>query len=235
MSTAPHLSNTAEKQKARYDSIYFSAYRNDSKREAMYVAERKRISKLKPSGGRILDVGCGLGGFLAGFPPEQWHRHGVEISELAAAEARKAGIQINDFTKAYEYPDEYFDVITFRGSLQLIPTPFAVIQTCIKLLAPGGILAFLATPNSNSPYYHRFKTLPFLTPHGNFLIPSDIMMRNALQNFGLRIIEINYPYLETPYAQPVSDHLKFLISYFGIKKKFAFWRSSMEIYSEKPR
>ncbi|MGE0558425.1 MAG: class I SAM-dependent methyltransferase [Burkholderiales bacterium] len=235
MSTARNTENATEKQKARYDSSYFSAYRNDPKREAMYVAERARIKKLKPSGGRILDVGCGLGGFLAGFAPEQWQRHGVEISEMAAGEARKAGIQVNDFAKAYDYPDEYFDVITFRGSLQLIPTPFAVIQTCIKLLVPGGILVFLATPNSNSPYYRRFKTLPFLTPHGNFLIPSDIMMRNALQNFGLRIIEISYPYLETPYARPISDHLKFLMSYFGIRKKFAFWKSSMEIYSEKPR
>ncbi len=220
-------------QTRRYDESYFAVYQNDPKRHQMYLAERGRIEQLKP-GGRILDVGCGLGGFLSQFSPDRWQRYGVDVSEVAIAEARTRGIHVNDFAQAYDYPDSTFDVIVFRGSLQLIPTPFAVIQTCIRLLAPGGLLVFLSTPNSNSPYYRRFRTLPFLTPHGNFLIPSDIMMRNALQNFGLEIVDIRHPYLETPYARPVWDHLWYVLSFVGIKRKFAFWKSAMEIYARKP-
>lgn len=224
------LTLVEEEQKRRYNESYFSVYRDDAKRVEMYRAERDRIEKLKPSG-RILDVGCGLGGFLAEFDKEKWTRYGIDISELAIQEARSRGIVVNDFSEAYNYPENFFDVIVFRGSLQLIPTPFLAIQTCIRLLANGGYLIFLSTPNSNSPYYHRFKTLPFLTPHANFLIPSDIMMRNVLQNFGLTITEIRYPYLEGPYARPFRDLIFYILSYIGIKRKFAFWRSSMEIFA----
>lgn len=227
------LSAVEESQRRRYDETYFAVYRDDPKRVEMYKAERQRIERFK-IGGRILDVGCGIGRFLAQFPPRNWERYGTDISELAIREARAAGIKVNDYADAYDYPDNFFDVIVFRGSLQLIPTPFEVIKTCIRLLAPNGYLVFLATPNSNSPYYRRFKTLPFLTPHANFLIPSDIMMRNALQNFGLQVVEIRYPYLDGPYARPVRDHLLYLLSFLGVKRKFAFWRSSMEIYARKP-
>lgn len=223
-----------EGQKQRYNESYFSVYREDAKRKVMYEAERDRIQRLKSSG-RILDVGCGLGMFLSEFSSEKWDKYGTDISALAIKEARSRGIYVNDYSEAYDYPDGFFDVIVFRGSLQLIATPFAVIETCIQLLAPGGCLVFLSTPNSNSPYYRRFKTLPFLTPHANFLIPSDVMMRNALQNFGLEILEIRYPYLEGPYARPLRDHILYFLSYFGIKRKFAFWRSSMEIYARKSR
>src|SRR5687767_7243110 len=227
------LAPAAEEQKRRYDESYFSVYREDPARTAMYRAEWGRIERLKPSG-RILDVGCGLGMFLSECPSNGWEKYGTDVSELAIREARSRGIKVNDFDRAYDYPENFFDVIVFRGSLQLIPTPFAVIETCIRLLMPTGYLIFLATPNSNSPYYRRFKTLPFLTPHANFLIPSDIMMRNALQNFGLEVVDIRYPYTETPYARPFRDHVLYLLSFIGIRRKFAFWRSSMEIYARKP-
>ena len=225
--------DVGERHKGRYDTSYFSVYRDDPKRMAMYHAERERIERLKPRG-RIMDVGCGLGMFLDSFSRDRWELHGVDVSELAINAARGRGIKVNDFEHAYEYPPSHFDVIVFRGSLQLIPTPFSVIQTCIRLLAPGGYLVFLSTPNSNSPYYRRFKTLPFLTPHANFLIPSDVMMRDALTNFGLEVVDIVYPYWGGPYARPVRDHLLYLLSFVGVRRKFPFWRSSMEIYARKP-
>ncbi|MDP3086739.1 MAG: class I SAM-dependent methyltransferase [Methylotenera sp.] len=230
---ANELTLVGEGQKRRYNESYFSVYREDPKRVEMYRAERDRIEKLNPFG-RILDVGCGLGGFLAEFDTQKWSRYGIDVADLAIQEARLKGIKVNDFGDAYNYPDRFFDVIVFRGSLQLIPTPFLAIETCIRLLAPGGYLIFLSTPNSNSPYYRRYKTLPFLTPHANFLIPSDIMMKDALQNFGLEVVDIRYPYIGGPYARPLRDHLLYLLSYVGIKRKFPFWRSVMEIYARKP-
>lgn len=224
---------SVSEEKKQFNADYFLSYRNDPKRAQMYRAEHAKIEQLK-SEGRILDVGCGIGMFLSEFNSKKWEKYGTDISEVAIAEARSKGIQVKDFASAYDYPDNFFDVIVFRGSLQLIPTPFSTIQTCIRLLANGGVLAFLATPNSNSPYYRKFKTLPFLTPHLNFLIPSDIMMSNALKNFGLEILDIRYPYVSGPYAKPWRDHLLYFLSFFGIKGKFPFWRSSMEIYARKP-
>ncbi len=229
----PDGTNVHDAQKERYDETYFAQYKHDAKRHSMYLAERDHIEYFKPNG-RILDVGCGIGAFLDQFDNDKWEKFGTDVAEVAIASARKRGIHVNDLDKAYEYPVDHFDVIVFRGSLQLIPTPFAVIENCIELLAPGGYLVFLSTPNSNSPYYRRFKTLPFLTPTGNFLIPSDIMMKDALQNFGLEVVEIRHPYLGGPYARPLRDHLYYLMSFLGLRRKFPFWRSSMEIYARKP-
>jgi SAM-dependent methyltransferase len=226
-------SNSVEaRQKGRYDESYFAVYQDDPKRMVMYKAELSRIESILP-GGKILDIGCGIGQFLSQFSSETWDRYGVDVSSVAIEKARSRGIEVKDFEHAYDYPDNYFDVIVFRGSLQLIPDPFAVISRSLELLVSGGIMVFLSTPNSNSPYYRRFKTLPFLTPHANFLIPSDIMMRNVLQNYGMEVIAINFPYIGGPYAQPFRDHFYYFLSFFGLKRKFPFWKSSMEIFARK--
>jgi len=176
-----------------FGSDYFTVYGNDPNRLQMYLAERARIESYKPSG-RILDIGCGIGAFLDEFPKDKWDRYGVDISQHAIDKARERGIRVNDIEHSYEYPPEYFDVIVFRGSLQHLPCPFKTIQDCIMLMAPGALMVFLATPNTNSPYFRRFGTLPILTPNINILQPSDVMMRHALQNLGLEVLDIRFPY-----------------------------------------
>jgi len=68
---------------------------------------------------------------------------------------------------------------------------------------------FLATPNTNCIYYKLFNTLPMLGGAYNFLLPSDIMLRQILTNFGFMIKGVEYPYLNTPYAHPVKDAILF--------------------------
>lgn len=235
MRTTDHIAEIEERLKTLYDEGYFKAYLNDGKREKWYQDEHKRIVNLRPDGGRILDVGCGLGLFLERFDSRKWDKYGVDISDVAIAHARARGLTVKDYECAYDYPDETFDVIVFRGTIQHIDTPFAIIKKCVTLLKKGGLMAFLSTPNSNSIYYRLFGTLPFLTLELNFLIPSDTMLKNALTNFGLDVLEIRYPYLETPYARPFRDHLFFLFRCFGFRVKFAFWRNIMEVYAVKPR
>jgi SAM-dependent methyltransferase len=215
-----------------YTEKYFASYQNDLKRQAQYKKELSRIESFVSSG-QILDVGCGLGGFLDCFDSTRWKKYGVDVSEIAIEEARKKGIHVNNFENAYDYPDSFFDVIIFRGSIQLIPDPFAVLLKCRSLLKPNGLIVFLATPNSNSPYYKRFGTLPILTPHLNYLIPSDLMLTNILKNLGFNVARIHFPYIDGPYARPLLDHVFYLLSFFGLKKKFAFWKSVMEVYAFK--
>lgn len=228
------MNQADQKLKKLYGETYFRAYENDPLRDIMYRLEHERIIKYRPQGGRIFDVGCGVGLFLAQFDSAKWEKFGVDISDAAIAQARHRGITVNDYEHGYEYPDNNFDVIVWRGTVQHLDTPFAAIKRTVKLLKPGGLMAFLSTPNSNSICYKLFGTLPALNAEHNFLIPSDIMMRDSLINFGLKVVEIRFPYLDTPYARPVRDHLKFLLRCFGVRVKFAFWRNSMEIYAVKP-
>lgn len=204
----------------------------DAKRDLMYAQEVDRILKIKKRG-KILDVGCGIGNFLDKFNSKDWKKYGIDVSDYAIKIAKSKGIHIKTKKKAYSYTPNSFDVIVFRGSIQHIEDPFVKIKLCIRLLKKNGLLVFLATPNSNSPYYHINKTLPFLSEHINILIPSDLMLINYLKNNNLKIHNVHYPYADTPYANFIFDHILYFLNFFGIKKKYPFWKSSMEIYAIK--
>ena len=199
----------------------------DKKREESYTQEYTRILEYI-DGGKVLDIGCGMGNFLHVFN-ENWDKYGIEISDFAAQEATKAGIKMINYGD-YE---EYFDLIIFRGVVQHLDTPLLNIQQAIKMLKPNAYMVFLATPNSNSIYYKLFGTLPMLDKSRNFMIPSDIMMEDSLTNLGMNVENISYPYIGTPYCNYFSDHLKFIGKCLGLKLKFSFWKNMMEIYARK--
>lgn len=216
-----------EKYLSLYNRDYFRAYVNDPLREKMYTLELKRLLKYKNSG-RILDVGCGLGLFLDLFD-DKWDKYGVEVSSEASSVCQQKGIKMD----GYDYPDNFFDVIVFRGSIQHIDTPLYVIKKCFDILKKGGIIAFLATPNTNSICYKLFEDLPMIDPKYNFVLFSDKMLKQILENFGFEILELYYPYIETPYAKPLRDFIYFILRLFGFKKKFAFYGNIMECYAKK--
>ena len=210
-----------------YGEEYFKNRNNGSDllREQAYRIEFNKVVKYKNSG-KILDVGCGMGNFLDLFEDSRWEKYGIEVSDYAREIAQTKGIQCIE----YNFNSEIFDLIILRGVLQHLDTPLYVIKQCIRMLKEDGYMIFLATPNINSIYYRLFNELPMLDPSCNFMLPSDIMMRQILNNSGMEIIELNYPYLESPYRRLVKDHFKFILRFLGYKSKFAFWGNMMEIF-----
>lgn len=218
--------------KALYPESYFTdnAYGQDPKRAAAYRQEGKRL--LAYAGledARLLDVGCGTGDFLDCLASAASERYGIEISDFAASKAAERGITM--VRRIDELAD--LDLILFRGTIQHLDTPFLALQQAAGALKPGGVIAFLATPNANSPVYRRMGTLPALDPSRNFWVPSDRVLAQVLENLGFESIQFTHPYINGPYARPVSDHLKYLMSFFGYRGKFAFWRSMMECFARK--
>src|SRR6266511_4364475 len=63
--------------------------------------------------GRLLDVGCGTGVNLQTFQEQGWDVYGVEISEVAAAQAReRVGDRIHTgTTEDAPFKEEFFDLI----------------------------------------------------------------------------------------------------------------------------
>jgi len=209
---------------------------NDPLRNLSFVLEKHYLlSLLGPKvfeSGILLDVGCSTGEFIDAIGWDKNRAFGMEISEYARSIAAEKGIR---FDRNLLNTDNFFDLVVFRGTIQYISNPFEYIRRAFECLKGGAHIVFLATPNSNSPYYRLFKTLPFLEEKLNYLIPSDVSLAMNLRNVNFEIVNIDYPYIGTPYANPISDHLRFIRKLiFKTEDKFPFWRSMMSILARKP-
>jgi SAM-dependent methyltransferase len=222
-----------ENPEALYGKAYFDGSYKDGalfeKRRGMYGQEFRRVTQFINEG-NVLDVGCGLGEFLALFEEKRWHRYGTDISQHALNVAASKGVNV----VLPQTCDAFFDLIIFRGSLQHLDEPLATIKKCIGWLRPGGYMVFLATPNSGGICYRLFQDLPMLDASRNFVVFSAKMLRNCLVNLGMEVVHVEFPYRGTPYAQPPLDLLRFMLRCFGIPVRFAFWGNMMECYARKP-
>lgn len=217
-----------------YDENYFRSYVRGTEdpmyemRAQMYRQELTRIYTFKDHG-TVLDVGCGTGEFLGLFDEKQWRRYGIEISDFAREHARSRGV-VFDFDHDQ---NEQFDLIVYRGTIQHIEDPIASIKDSIRWLKPGGLMVFLATPNTGGICYRLFQDLPMIAPKYNFILFSEIILRQVLNNLGMNVLKFEYPYLGTPYENWPRDVLKFILRLLGIHSKFPFWGNVLECYAQK--
>ncbi len=111
----------------------------------------KAISTRIPKRGRVLDVGCATGTFLAALKEDGWQTYGVELNKQAAEYARSRH-QLNVFTGELteaQFSDSQFDLIIFWDVLEHVHKPRKTLQEAARITKPGGYL-FLVLPNPES-------------------------------------------------------------------------------------
>ncbi len=103
------------------------------------------------NGGRLLDVGCGNGRFLAQMRELGWEVTGVEPDPIAVQVARERfGLEVFQGTlEEAGFPDNSFDAITMNHVIEHVPDPIGLLTECRRLLKPGGKLV-VVTPNIRS-------------------------------------------------------------------------------------
>jgi SAM-dependent methyltransferase len=100
-----------------------------------------------PSGGRLLDIGCGDGAFLAQMRDAGWEVQGVEPDPDAAARARERGVKVvNRPLEEAPLTPNVFDAATMNHVIEHFHDPSEALRISHRLLKPGGIL-WIATPN----------------------------------------------------------------------------------------
>jgi SAM-dependent methyltransferase len=107
--------------------------------------------------GRLLDVGCGGGVFLAGMRDLGWHVEGVEVDEKAAAAAREhfgLAVHVGSLESA-RLATSSFDAITLSHVIEHVHDPVRLLAECRRLLKPNGRLV-LITPNVESLGHREF-------------------------------------------------------------------------------
>lgn len=107
--------------------------------------------------GRVLDIGCGSGEFLAVMRALGWRCVGLEPDSKAAATARdRLGLEVVESRlEAGRLAPEAFDLVTLNHAIEHLADPLEGLAECRRLLAPGGLLA-IVTPNLESLGLSRF-------------------------------------------------------------------------------
>jgi SAM-dependent methyltransferase len=139
--------------------------------------------------GRLLDVGCGDGRFLAAMRAAGWQVRGVEPDARAARAAReRLGIAVHAGTlESAELPAASFDAIAMSHVIEHVSDPVATLRECRRLLAPGGRLVAI-TPNLASLGRRRFgPAFIHLDPPRHLHLFSAGGLRACAQQAGLAV------------------------------------------------
>jgi 2-polyprenyl-3-methyl-5-hydroxy-6-metoxy-1,4-benzoquinol methylase len=195
-----------ESEKRLYNAQYFRMRASDKQRRSMaYAQDAQKIMQRKPDTKSVLDVGAGMGEFENFF---DCHYSAYD-----------------PFTLHATMPNEKVDVVVFRGTLQHIYNPVVMLEQMKSHLNADGMLAILATPDTDSLGYWRWKTLPALDPERNWIPFGHRMLKNILRRLDYRNIEIIFPYGK-PYARPLPNLWNFIIG-----KPDAFPGNMMEVFA----
>ena len=103
-----------------------------------------------------MDVGCGGGILSESLANEGADVTGIDqgdrVIQIAKLHAKESGVKVKykhiNIEDFYKNTDERFDVITCLEMLEHVPDPNSIINTCSKLLMPGGKIYF-STINKN--------------------------------------------------------------------------------------
>lgn len=109
--------------------------------------------------GRLLDVGCGNGHFVAAMRALGWDARGLDVDEAGLAVARAHfGVPVDRGTlKEARLPDESFDAVTLHHVIEHVPDPLDVLSECGRILRPGGRIV-VVTPNIDALGHRVFRT-----------------------------------------------------------------------------
>jgi len=164
-----------------------------------YEAWLDAIERERPPG-RLLDLGCGTGLFLAVARRRGWQPYGVDESVEATRHAREHfGLDpwVGEFS-SFAGRGERFDVITGWDVIEHARDPVALLRQVAQCLAPEGIVA-LSTPNQRSILdlvagaLYRASGGRIVTPLEKFYIEQHFLyftpdsLRRCLDRAGLRI------------------------------------------------
>jgi 2-polyprenyl-3-methyl-5-hydroxy-6-metoxy-1,4-benzoquinol methylase len=107
----------------------------------------RRLLQFRLPPARVLEVGCGHGGFVALLGWAGFQARGTEMNAWVADFAAKTfGVTVNPGpVEAQHFPAESFDVVVLNDVIEHLPRPEETLRACARLLAPGGFF-LIQTP-----------------------------------------------------------------------------------------
>lgn len=134
-----------------------------------HVATMDFYADKKP--GTVLDVGCGVGNFLAYAQRFGWEGWGIDFDGDAIEAGKRAfdlrQLEVADIEEFHEkHPAEEFSLVSFFDVFEHLDNPTAFIASIKKILRPKGDIAL------STPYSHAWR----------WLVPNDLPPRHLTRS-----------------------------------------------------
>ncbi len=190
----PKFTNVDSIEIAKFSELATDWWELDGPCKPLHIINPVRLAfvqqQLDLAGKKVLDIGCGGGIFSESLAMQGAEVIGIDMSEtalsIAKAHCQAKSLQLNYVcTSAEEFAESnahQFDVVTCMELLEHVPDPISLVQTCAKLVKPGGDL-FFSTINRNLKAYlltiiaaeYIAKLLPKGThDYAKFIRPSEL-------------------------------------------------------------
>lgn len=162
---ALHPAPSDEELTKYYSSEYYGSSRRKfiapiAKLVSRFQGGRARLAaRNTPARGRVLDVGCGNGGFLIQMQALEFAVEGTEWTAQSAARVpseHRIPVHVGDLL-SLDLPEHSYDLITLWHVFEHVRRPHETLQRIAALLKPTGRL-ILSLPNAESAQAQRFGT-----------------------------------------------------------------------------
>jgi len=170
-------------------------------REAEWPAIRRnaenslrRLERYRPPPGRLFDLGCGWGHFLAVAREHGWEPYGLEplAGHALYARACTGATVITDVLHEDTFPPAFFDVVTAFQVFEHLPDPAGDLGRLYRMLKPGGVI-LIEVPNiaTWSVFLLRKHHRHFVPDHLTFFSPQTLT--RLLREKGFQVLELDHP------------------------------------------
>jgi 2-polyprenyl-3-methyl-5-hydroxy-6-metoxy-1,4-benzoquinol methylase len=159
------------------------------------IKERAELSVMsldRNNSGKLLDIGCGSGQFLAKMQHLGWEVVGLDSDERSVKLAKKRfnlDVRKGTIEQVY-FPEDAFDAITMSHVIEHLVDPIGSLRECRRILRKGGKLIIL-TPNIESLGSRIFGHAWFpLDPPRHLYLFSSSSLRICAERANLNIQEL---------------------------------------------
>lgn len=218
-----------------YNEDYFSGATNgfgyvnyDEDKEPMVPVFNRYLdlfNKYGKGNGRLFDIGAATGFFIKLAKNRGYEVKGVEMSDHAALEARRAGLEVltGDLLHNHQ-PSDYFDVVTMLDVLEHFTDPFAELIEVKRILKPKGLLV-VNTPNGQSLLARTLKT------NWHLVLPPEHLFYFSPKNLEMFLVKNGFRVL---YSGTIGKHftLQYIFKMLYKWQKIEFWNFLSKFFSK---
>jgi 2-polyprenyl-3-methyl-5-hydroxy-6-metoxy-1,4-benzoquinol methylase len=178
--------------------------------------------------GKLIDIGCGDGGFLSIMRDAGWEVAGIEPDPLAAKFAEQShSIRViaNTLPQA-QLADQSVDAVTLSHVIEHAADPIGLLRECRRILRPGGKV-IVVTPNLAGHGHRDFRdSWVHLDPPRHFYLFSPATLRSCCELAGLHVELLRTSTRTAAWVWTASDTIR-QKGYFNRDQDFT-WRRRVE-------